>query len=447
MDALPWELDRDRLAWWLVVLALAGALAFAAWTVVGTVVLGLFVYYGARPVFSRLNRQVGRGTAATATLLLIVLPTIVLLTYVGVVAWQELTNAAGSNATRVLLQRLPGNPESLSTILQNPQQFAQRLEGLPQLQQGVNAVLRTLGVLSTGLLHLGLALTFAFFLYSDGDRLRRWVRAEWGDDSATYGFLDAIDRDLEVVYFGNVLTVAAVVVLAVGVYNGFAYFSPSGLSMPFPTLLAILTGVATFVPVVVGKVVYLPTAAYLFWETYSNGAGSDLWWPIAFLVVAFLVLDLLPMTFIRGRFSGRTMHSGMTMLAYILGATVFGWYGLFLGPLILVCVVQAANVLLPELLDGRRPNPVPSGASTLGSNPFGLGDETGGDADVPDGVPGVTDGSGTNDEPDAGDESGASDGVDASDGTGDDGSGPGDPTASDDDGSGTGRGGGPGAGE
>ncbi|MFC6725803.1 AI-2E family transporter, partial [Halobium palmae] len=398
MDALPWELDRDRLAWWLVVLALVSALAFAAWTIVGTVVLGLFVYYGARPVFRRLNEWVGRGVAAAATLLLIVLPTIVLLSYVGLVAWQELTKVAGSNATRVLLQRLPGNPQSLSTILQNPQQFAQRLDTLPQLQQGVNAVLTTLGVLSTGLLHLGLALTFAYFLYSDGDRLRCWVRAEWGRDSATYGYLDAVDRDLGVVYFGNVLTVAAVVVLAVGVYNGFAYLSPPGLSMPFPTLLAILTGLATFVPVVVGKVVYLPAAGYLFWETYRNGGGGDLWWPIGFLVVAFLVLDLLPMTFIRGEFSGRTIHSGMTMLAYILGATVFGWYGLFLGPLILVCVVQAANVLLPELLDGRRPNPAPSGVSTLGSNPFGLDDESWTGSDAPDGVPGVTDGSGGADE-------------------------------------------------
>lgn len=380
--------------------------------------LGLFIYYGARPVFRRLNERIGRGSAAATTLLLIVLPTIVLLTYVGFMAWQEFARVAGADATNFLLRRLPGNPQSLSTILQNPQQFVQRLDTLPSLQQGVDAVLTTLGLLSTGLLHLGLALTFAFFLYSDGDRLRRWIRAEWGADSATYAVLDAVDRDLEVVYFGNVLTVAAVILLALGVYNGFAYVSPPGVSMPFPTVLAILTGLATFIPVVVGKVVYLPTAAFLFWRTFQQGA-SELWWPVGFLVVAFLVLDILPMTFIRGEFSGRTIHSGTTMLAYILGATIFGWYGLFFGPLLLVCVVQAANVVLPELLAGRQPVPAATGATSLGSNPFGAADAgdrvgAGDDASVGDDARVGGDG-GAGDGAEDGNDAGAEGGADVDD--------------------------------
>ncbi|MFC4358538.1 AI-2E family transporter [Halobium salinum] len=380
----PWGLSRERLAWWVVVFALAGVLAFVAWRIVGTVVMGLFVYYGARPMFRRLHERVdSRGLAAAATLLLIVVPTIALLSYAGLMAWSEFTRVAGDGATQFVLQRLPGDQQSLGAILRSPMEFLGRLDRLPSVQQGVNAVLTTLGTISTGLLHLGLALTFAFFLYSDGHRLHGWVREEWGEHSTTYAALSAADRDLEVVYFGNVLTVAAVTVLALGLYNGFAYVAPQGLTMPFPTLLAILTGLATFVPVVVGKVVYLPTAAYLFYQAWQAGNGAAaLWWPAAFLVAAFLLLDILPMTFIRGKFSGQTIHDGMAMLSYILGATVFGWYGLFLGPLFLVGVVQAANVVLPELIDGRDPLPRAVGSTSLGTDPSEAGlDVAGAEAD------------------------------------------------------------------
>jgi hypothetical protein len=48
---------------------------------------------------------------------------------------------------------------------------------------------------------------------------------------------------------------------------------------------------------------------------------------------------------------------------------LFGWYGLFLGPLLLVLVVQFANVVLGDLLGSRRFSAAPTGATTLGTDP------------------------------------------------------------------------------
>jgi hypothetical protein len=45
------------------------------------------------------------------------------------------------------------------------------------------------------------------------------------------------------------------------------------------------------------------------------------------------------------------------LFAYILGPVVFGWYGLFLGPLLLVLVVHLARIVLPELVRGESPTP------------------------------------------------------------------------------------------
>jgi hypothetical protein len=73
------------------------------------------------------------------------------------------------------------------------------------------------------------------------------------------------------------------------------------------------------------------------------------------------------------------------LLAYVLGAALFGWYGLFLGPLILVLVVQAANVVLPELLHG---DPLTTDTHLkIGSDPAAARDDATVEPDDVDGDP------------------------------------------------------------
>ena len=182
-------------------------------------------------------------------------------------------------------------------------------------------------------------------------------------------YLTAVDRDLETVYFGNVLTVLLVTVVSVVVYNGLAYVSPESLSVPFPTLLAVLTGLATFIPLVVGKVVYVPVAAWLGIQAVRSDASGVLWFPVVFAVVAFVVLDFLPQAVLRPIISGQTLHRGLVLFSYVLGTALFGWYGLFLGPLAAVLVVQFANVVFGNLIRGESLNPQASGATALGSDP------------------------------------------------------------------------------
>ena len=99
-----------------------------------------------------------------------------------------------------------------------------------------------------------LASAFAFFLLRDGDRLARWFRnGIAGPESAAYIYLRTVDRELQTVYFGNVLTALVVVGLAFLLYNGYNLVAPAPVGLPAPTLLALLTGVGTFIPLVVGK--------------------------------------------------------------------------------------------------------------------------------------------------------------------------------------------------
>ena len=375
-------IERRRIGWWLVAAALACVVGLFLFSFVGTFVLGLFVYYGARPVNRRIQRRVdSRGVAATVTLLFIVLPTLTLLGYASFVALRELTATLDSQTVTLLLNRLPGDQQSLAGVFRDFPQFVQQLGQASQFQQVLQTLTGVLGAATTGLLHLTLALALAFFLYRDGHRLQGWYRETVGGrDTAAYSYLAGVDTDLEVVYFGNVLTVLAVTLGSMVVYNGYNLLAPPPVTLPFPTLLAVLTGMATFVPLVVGKLVYVPATAYLAWRAVQAD-GSLLVYPAGFLVVVFLLLDVLPQSVVRPYISGQTMHEGAVLFAYILGTALFGWYGLFLGPLLLVVVVQFANVVLEDLVWGRPFSPEPTDATGLGTDP------TERKADTVDGAP------------------------------------------------------------
>jgi hypothetical protein len=55
--------------------------------------------------------------------------------------------------------------------------------------------------------------------------------------------------------------------------------------------------------------------------------------------------------------SGGSLHVGTVMLAYTLGPLLFGWYGIFLMPMLLVLIVQFVQIVLPELVTGNRLQP------------------------------------------------------------------------------------------
>jgi len=366
----PFPLDRRRLSWWLVGLVVATIVLFFLYSFVGTFIFGLFVYYGALPIFQRIHDVVeSRDLSATITLLFIVIPTLAIIAYAGYVAYTEFTATLGQDALDVVLERLPGNQQSLADALQSLPSILQQIGELSEVQDSLNAVFGPVAIISNVLLHFTLALTFAFFLYRDGNRLQAWFVTEVGGrDTAAYSFVSGIDADLEVVYFGNVLTVISVGIAAVLMFNGYNLLAPSAVELPFPTLLGLLTGLATFVPLVVGKIVYVPMAAYLAWKA-AIADGSLLVYPLGFVVASFLLLDIIPQSIVRPYISGQSLHKGAVLFSYLLGAALFGWYGLFLGPFCLVVVVQFANIILGDLINGLPFSPKPTDAMTLGTDP------------------------------------------------------------------------------
>ncbi|MFB6135301.1 MAG: AI-2E family transporter [Halobacteriaceae archaeon] len=366
MAELP-GLPRERAAWWALVGALFLVGALVVFRLLGTAVLGVFLYYGLRPVHRRVESVVpSRTVAAALTFLLVALPMMAVVTFL---VAQGLHQATPEIATyRTLLEpyvdvsALVADPvQKLLALVEDPS--AGRLREL--LTRGATY----LGAVVRALQTLFVAVLLAFTLLREDRRVAAWFRdLAGGTESAGWAYATAVDRDLETIYFSNVLLILLVGVAAVVVYRGYNYLAPAPVDVPFPTAMGVLTGFASVVPLVVGKLVYVPLVAYLLVVAASRD-GSLVVYPLGLLVAAFLLLDLVPLTFVLPELASRNTHVAPLLFGYVVGTVVFGWYGLFLGPLLVVLGAQAVRVVLPELVHGERVTGSVEDAPDIGADP------------------------------------------------------------------------------
>lgn len=359
--------DRSRLVWWGLTVGLAVVGLSALYAYVGTVVFGLFVYYIARPIDRQLRAFVDRrGLSALLSIAVFEVPFLAVAGYVLLLALREVQTYSDAGA-EFLAGFLPVGTPEVERAIADPLAYLYGLERATIgqiLSTGFDVLVPVFGFV----LHVFLAISIAFYLLRDGDRIGAWFRDEVGEDSALLTYAELVDRDLRIVYFGNIRTVVVVAVLGIVVYNSLNLVAPPGLRIPIPNVLALLTGAATLIPVVVGKVVYLPLAAYL-----ANAAvetdPTTLWFPVLVTVVALLVLDLFPIMIVRPLLAGQSTHGGLMMFSYIFGGLLFGWYGVFLGPLLLVLGIHLVRVGFSELMHGEEISPAVTTAPALGSMP------------------------------------------------------------------------------
>lgn len=386
--------DRNRIAWWLYLLVLALGVVYVGYSFVGMFVLGVFLYYASRPICDRLSKYVSNdGVAAGLTLAGIVTPILLVVGYVLVAGLRDAASLSGMPGSGLVapflnVNQLPSSQQSLvQSLVENPSKMGSLSS--ERIQQVAKAGMTALGAVFGTLVLLSLSFGFAFFLLRDDDRIAAWFRDEVASPgSAAHAYAYAVDDELETVFFGNVLFVATMAILAAVVYYGFNFLAPPALTIPFAILLALLTGVASLIPLVVSKIIYVPVVGYLAWVAAGTG-GASMIYPIGLLVVSFLVLDILPQTFIQPYISGNEIHMGVMMFAYILGPMLFGWYGFFLLPLFFVLVIQAVRIVVTDLIHAEELTPDVDAAPSLGERDLGdLGDEDGDDDSSGDGASG-----------------------------------------------------------
>ena len=376
---------KSRAAWWAVGAVLAFGLAFVAYSFIGTLVLAVFVYYGTRPFYTRILRRVrSKSVAAALALLALTLPVLLLVAYAVAIGLQEF-NRVRDTADLGPFEDALGPYLEFSDIVADPATVLSDPSARRTLETALDSALSSLGTAGNGLLHLFIVFAAAFYMLKDGPRLTRWAIRRFGDDEGVLvAFVARVDDDLHSVFTGNLLNAVFTAWIGALAFSLVNFIAPAGSGVPYPALLGLLAGAASLVPVVGMKLVYVPVAAYLFGVAVLNNA--PLWFPVLFTALAFVVVDTIPDLLLRPYVSGRNLHVGLVMFAYIFGPLLFGWYGIFLGPLVLVFVYHFADLVLPELVGGV---PIqPSGVDPGTDRPDSAGDDPTGDgpADDPTGT-------------------------------------------------------------
>jgi predicted PurR-regulated permease PerM len=363
----------DHLGWWLLVLALVGATVYVAAHLVGMLVLGVFGYYATRPIRDRLEAVVDSDRlAAVTTVLVVLVPIILLLLSLLFRVVSQVQDLLNSNSTASLLGKLPavgslspGQRNQLRTLLQDPMAALGGQGGsfVANAELGVKVAQALFG----GVLLIGLAITLSYVLLSRDDAFADvFVGLVGGRDTTAYAYVAAVDEDLESVFFGNLLFAVVMAVVAAVTYLGTNLVAPDGVQVPMVLVLGALTGVASLIPIIVGKVVYVPVVGYLAVQATESGA---LPFVAGTLVVYVLVLDVLPQAFVQPYLSGRQLDMMLLLFAYVVGPIVFGWYGLFLLPVLFVLLLEAVRIVLPELLRGTSPRPTVQLTTEPGTDP------------------------------------------------------------------------------
>jgi predicted PurR-regulated permease PerM len=354
-----WSISRAQIGWGVVGIALGIPLAIVLYSFIGTLVFSIFVYYATRPVYRRLDHRIKHpNLTATITLLIIVLPILLVIGYTLLISIQQL-NQILQSANIEQYQSMVQPYLSISGQFSNPRELITSvIKGNPQ--QLLTLLSKSIGIITTVLLRLFLLFAFTFYLLRDDYKIANWIRESFTDDQEAFGdrrsvideFVSGVDGDLLTLYVGNAVLVLVIGAFSIPTYYVLDTIAPPGTGIPYPILLGVLTGIGSLVPVVGMKIVYFPLTAILLGRALIT--PSPLWFPVIVFLVMFVIVDTIPDFVVRAFVSSRGLHTGLVMFAYILGAVVFGWWGLFFGPLLLILVLRFARIIFPQLVSDDR---------------------------------------------------------------------------------------------
>ncbi len=339
------------------VAVLFALVAYIAYSFLAVLVFAVFLYYAVRPIHRSLVRfGLPRRIRAGLSIVLFGIPFVLLIGYtlaVVAIETRELLAVYDVEATYVD-QLLEGTDlaeldlaelQSLVTDTVTPDSAGVLLANL----------LEVIGLVGGALVQFLVLVVLTYYMLVDGPRLVEWLLANYDESGVARRYVRAVDPELSMTLFGNIVNVFVTAIAGVLTFYTYNLFAPAAVAVPYPGLIAALAGIGSLIPVVGIKLVYIPVVGLLAATAWSTGDLSLLVPVAGLLVVSAVVVDFIPDFFIRAHISGDATHTGMLLVAYVVGPVVFGFYGLFLAPILLILTLNAVSVLLPYALTGEPP--------------------------------------------------------------------------------------------
>jgi predicted PurR-regulated permease PerM len=340
---------------------------------IGSIVLGLFIYYSTEPVYKKLRYyDIRKSISAISAILSIIIPVLVVLSYtIRIIAIEV---RALTIELRSVSQNIDLGPltilerESVSNLLTNISNLGQ-IKSVGDLEQivqsfdvsfvnsvidvSIESILILTSSLSNIFFSLFIAFAIAYYCLKDGEHIKNKVYDMVDYEPNVIKFWEDLDKKLQIVFLGNLGLALITSIIGIISYTLVGVLIPGGGIIKYPALIGILCGLSSIIPVFGAKIIYLPITVILYIIGILNfGIPFGLIFPTVFILVSSIIVDFIPDLVIRpmiGSMGGVSM--GVVLLSFVLGPLTFGWYGLFLGPLIFVTVYEFINELLPHMVE------------------------------------------------------------------------------------------------
>ncbi len=329
-------------------------------SIIGPLLLAVILAYVLHPVAEKLSNttRLNWRWSVNIVFLLFVLILIGILTVSGLAIIQQMESLVG--VISVFTITLPEFIEEISSQIYaiGPYSFSLDQSNLQALaNQFLNIVQPLLGSLGTvlssfaasALVTLGwilFVLVIAYFLLArTGQVTDEMIQID------IPGYNDDIQRiNLELRRIWNVFLRGQMVifVLAIILYSILLTI----LGVRYALGIAIMAGIARFIPYVGPFIVWIVTALVAFFQGY-NYFGLEPWVYALIVVVLCLILDAILDNIVVPRFHGDTLglHPAAVLVAALIAARLIGFVGLVLAAPVLASMVLLSRYFIRKLLD------------------------------------------------------------------------------------------------
>jgi putative heme transporter len=294
-------------------------------TVIIAGILGVIVAVYMRPVYEWLRQRIPSPVAASAlTLILLLVPLFGLIGY----SYAEIADRAGyiNDHQEEIARRIDAAVHKLPFLGSANTTASVKQAVLVASNYGTNI----LGGLRSALTTLAIAATIfvftAYYVLTDAERIMTYVRSRI---PPRYGELSrALESNVRGVLYGAIYStfltqaIKSLIILAMNL----------AFNVPLAAVLAILSFIIGFFPIVGSWSVYLPVAAWL--AVFRDSPGEA----VAMIAIGFFVNTLYISTFLRPKIAAersRVLNFYWMLVALVTGVYTFGLVGILLGPMLI----------------------------------------------------------------------------------------------------------------
>jgi predicted PurR-regulated permease PerM len=294
-------------------------------TVIIATILGVVVAVYLRPAYLRLYKGIpNKTTAATLTLLLLIVPIIALLVYsyleiADVAAYVDAHRQEIASKIDAALHRLPflghaNTGESVERWVVIASNYGTSIPNAIRAAIGTFAIAATIFVFT------------AFYFMIDAERIGTYLRSKIAPRYQE--LMSSLEENVRGVLYGAIYSTF----LTQGIKSVIILLMNLAFHVPLAGVLAILSFIIGFFPIVGSWSVYLPVACWL--AIFRDAPGQAL----IMVVIGFFVNTIYISTFLRPKIAAersKVLNFYWMLVGLVTGVYTFGLVGILLGPIVI----------------------------------------------------------------------------------------------------------------